>query len=138
MMPKQNTVLESVAKILIVNSKDEILVLTLGRHLKHPEKSYGPDLPGGVVDPGESEQAAVIREVQEECAIDLDPSKLQLAYTETAYYEKENKSVTKLLYIIRLDGAPSITLSWEHSAYEWVSLNKLQTIDLRPFFNEAI
>ncbi len=137
-MPKKNSILESVAKILIINDKSEVLVLTLGKHLKYPEKSYRPDLPGGIVDSGESEQLAVIREVQEECGIDLDASKVKLAYTETAYYEKENKSVTKLLYITHLDDTPSITLSWEHSAYRWVSVDELQTIDLRPFFNEAI
>lgn len=137
-MPRQNTILESVAKILIANDKDEILVLTLGKYLKYPEKSYRPDLPGGIVDSGESEQLAVIREVQEECGIDLDASKVNLAYTETAYYEKENKSVTKLLYVAHLNNTPSITLSWEHSAYKWVSIDELLTIDLRPFFNEAI
>lgn len=137
-MPKKNSILESVAKILIINDKSEVLVLTLGKHLKYPEKSYRPDLPGGIVDSGESEQLAVIREVQEECGIDLDASKVKLAYTETAYYEKESKSVTKLLYIAHLDDTPSITLSWEHSAYKWVSTSELQTIDLRPFFNEAI
>lgn len=137
-MPKQNTILESVAKTLIINDKSEVLVLTLGKHLKYPEKSYRPDLPGGIVDSGESEQLAVIREVQEECGIDLDASKVKLAYAETAYYEKENKSVTKLLYITHLDNTPSITLSWEHSDYKWVPISELQTIDLRPFFNEAI
>ena len=137
-MPRQNVILESVIKILLVNGAGEVLVLTLGKHLKYPEKSYQPDLPGGIVDLGESEQRAAIREVQEECGIDLDASKVKLAYTETVYYEKENKSVTKLLYITHLDDTPSITLSWEHSAYKWVSINELQTIDLRPFFNEAI
>ncbi len=137
-MPKQNTTLESVAKILVMNNKDEVLVLTLGKHLKYPEKSYRPDLPGGIVDPGESEQFAVIREMQEECGIDLNASKVRLAYTETAYYEKENKSVTKLLYATHLDDTPSITLSWEHGAYKWVSFDELQTINLRPFFNEAV
>jgi len=137
-MPKQNTILESVAKILVINNKNEVLVLTLGKHLKYPEKSYRPDLPGGIVDLGESEQLAVIREVQEECGVDLDSSKVRLTYAETVYYEKEDKSVTKLLYIARLDDTPSITLSWEHSAYKWIPVDELQVIDLRPFFNEAI
>lgn len=137
-MPKQNPILESVAKILLVNNAGEVLVLTLGKHLKYPEKSYRSDLPGGIVDSGESEQLAVMREAQEECGIYLDASKVKLVYAETAYYEKENKSVTKLLYIACLDDTPSITLSWEHSAYKWTPTNELQTIDLRPFFNEAV
>lgn len=137
-MSQQNTTLESVAKVLLINNKNEILTLTLSEHLKYPKKSYQPDLPGGIVDPGESEQLAVIREVQEECGIDLDASKIKLAYSATAYYEKESKSVTKLLYIAHLGDTPSVTLSWEYSAYQWVSFDELQAIDLPPFFKEAI
>ena len=137
-MPKQNTRLESIAKILIIDGDGNVLTLTLSEHLKYPEKSYQPDLPGGIVDAGEPEHLGVIREVQEECGIDLDPAKIQLAYTETAYDKKENKSVTKLLYITHLDNTPAVTLSWEHSDYKWVSIAELHNIDLRPFFNRAI
>lgn len=137
-MVNQKVEIETVAKILIIGARDKALVLILGKHLKYPEKSYLPDLPGGIVDAGESEQAAVIREVHEECGITLDPRSIQLAYSETAYYEKENKSVTKLFYIAYVEEAPSVTLSWEHSDYKWVTLDELHTIDLRPFFNEAI
>ena len=54
-MSKQNTILESIAKILIINGDGNILTLTLSEHLKYPEKSYQPDLPGGIVDAGELE-----------------------------------------------------------------------------------
>ncbi len=130
--------IESVAKVLVINSQNRGLVLTLGKHLKYPEKSYLPDLPGGIVDSGESELSAVIREVNEECGINLDPTKVQLAYGETSYYEKEDKSVTKLLYIAYIDEAPSVVLSWEHSDYKWIAIQELHAVDLRPFFNEAI
>ena len=136
-MSRQNTRLESIAKILIINGDGNVLTLTLSEHLKYPEKSYQPDLPGGIVDAGEPEHLGVIREVQEECGIDLDPAKIQLAYAETAYDEKENKSVTKLLYVTHLDNTPAVTLSWEHSD-KWVSVAELLNIDMRPFFNQAI
>lgn len=137
-MPAVNSEIESVAKVLIVDSQNRGLVLILSKHLKYPEKSYLPDLPGGIVDPGESEQAAVIREVHEECGITLDSKSIQLVYSETAYYEKESKSVTKLLYIAYVNEAPSISLSWEHSDHKWVTLEELQALDLRTFFNDAI
>lgn len=137
MIPQQTTI-ESIAKVLIIDNQNRGLVLTLGKHLKYPEKSFLPDLPGGIVDPGESEQLAAIREAKEECGIDLDTSKVQLAYAETAYYEKESKSITKLLYIARVDEAPEITLSWEHSDYMWVPVGELHTVELRPFFKDAI
>lgn len=137
-MAKQDAALESIAKILIINDNGNVLTLTLSEHLKHPERSYQPDLPGGIVDASEPEHLGVVREVQEECGIDLDPTKIRLAYAETVYDEKENKSVTKLLYITHLDDALAVTLSWEHSDYKWVSVAELQNIDMRPFFNRAI
>jgi 8-oxo-dGTP pyrophosphatase MutT (NUDIX family) len=137
-MTSQQTTIESIAKLLIVDNQNKGLVLTLGKHLKYPEKSFLPDLPGGIVDPGESEQAAAIREAKEECGIDLDAKNVQLAFTETAYYEKENKSITKMLYIAHIDEAPAITLSWEHSDYKWVPVSELHTVELRPFFKQAI
>lgn len=137
-MTNRNAALESIAKILIIDGDGNVLTLTLSEHLKYPEKSYQPDLPGGIVDAGEPENLGVIREVQEECGIDLDPAKIRLAYAETVHDEKENKSVTKLLYITHLDDAPAVTLSWEHSDYKWVSVAELQNIDMRPFFNRAI
>ena len=136
-MSKQNTILESIAKILIINGDGNVLTLTLSEHLKYPEKSNQPDLPGGIVDAGEPENLGVIREVQEECGIDLDSAKIQLAYAETTYDEKENKSVTKLLYVTHLDNTPAVTLSWEHSD-KWVSVAELLNIDMLPFFNQAI
>ena len=137
-MTNRNAALESIAKILIIDGDGNVLTLTLSEHLKYPEKSYQPDLPGGIVDAGEPENLGVIREVQEECGIDLDPAKIRLVYAETVHDEKENKSVTKLLYITHLDDAPAVTLSWEHSDYKWVSVAELQNIDMRPFFNRAI
>ena len=137
-MTNRNAALESIAKILIIDGDGNVLTLTLSEHLKYPEKSYQPDLPGGIVDAGEPEHLGVVREVQEECGIDLDPTKIRLAYAETVYDEKENKSVTKLLYVTHLDNTPAVTLSWEHSDYKWVSVAELQNINMRPFFNRAI
>lgn len=138
MKQDRSIILESVAKVIVINKEGKALVLILGRHLKYPDKSYRPDLPGGIVDFGESERDAVIREAQEECGIDLKELDVQLAYTKSARYEKEGKSVTKLLYVAHLEYTPEITLSWEHSDYQWVSIDKLQALDLGRFFNEAI
>ena len=137
-MVTDKTIIESVAKALIINSDGKTLTLILGEHRKHPEKSYRPDLPGGIVDSGESEQEAVVREVSEECGLVLHSSTMQLVYSSTEYYEAENKSVTKLLYIAFIDEPPTVTLSWEHSDYKWVAIGDLKNIDLRPFFNDAI
>ncbi len=131
--------LGSVAKTLVINEQKEALVLTVGVYKGHPEKSFKPDLPGGLVDPGESELAAAVRELKEETGIIGDPQSVKLAYAKTKFYPGENKSVTKSLLILEMDTTPAVTLSWEHASYEWVSIDTLvNEIKLGPFYKEAV
>jgi len=114
---------ETVAKVLILNEKNEILTLRIGVHRLRPEKSHTLDLPGGIVDTGESERDAIVREVREEAGIVLDNASIVLQYGTT--YKSESKSVTKLLYATWLNMTPEVTLSWEHEVYEWMSAGAL-------------
>ena len=110
---------ESIAKILLFNERNQVLFLRVGIHKLRPERSHVPDLPGGIVDPGESEFQAVIREVSEETNIVIGANDVTLGYANTTFYAAENKSVTRLLYTAKLNYTPVVTLSWEHEAYEW-------------------
>lgn len=130
---------ETIAKLLIINHKNEALILIVGEHRKYPEKSFQPDLPGGITEPGEPEMMAAIRETQEECGIVIAASQVKLAYAKTEFYNRENKSVSKFLYITQNTTTPEVVLSWEHSAYKWVPVGELlQSVALRPFFKEAV
>jgi len=135
-----NPILESVAKALVINNDNQVLILKLGEYKERPEKSYKPDLPGGLVDPGENEHDAVIREVLEETGIAVNPKLTSLVYSGTEFIADENKSVSKHLFICRVDSNLEVKLSWEHSSYEWHDLEELQskTVKLRAFYNEAI
>lgn len=62
-------IVESVAKALLVTDQKEALILTIGEYKERPDKSFQPDLPGGLVDPGESERDAVVREIFEETGV---------------------------------------------------------------------
>lgn len=130
---------ETVAKVLVLNEKSQVLILTTGDYKEHPEKAHKPDLPGGLVEPGEAELTAALRETAEEAGIEIEPQDASLYYSETKFYPDEDKSVTKLMYLARLALTPAVTLSWEHEAYEWAEFNTiLQTHEFRPFYREAI
>lgn len=131
--------IESVAKVLIINNLNEVLILTLGEHKLNPARSFTHDLPGGIVDIGETESYAVVRETEEETGIILDQNKIALAYAKTEYIPLIRKSVTKFFYIAHIEKTPNIKLSWEHSSYKWVPVSGLLGyVKLRPFFEEAI
>lgn len=130
---------ESISKTLVINEKNEVLILTVGEYKDRPDKSFKPDLPGGLVDPGETELVAVVREVQEETGIIASPDLFTLAYAKTEFFHKETKSVSKFLYVAYLPNTPEVTISWEHSEYKWVPLDELLTaVELRPFYKEAV
>lgn len=134
-----NTSSESVAKVLLLNERNEALVLTIGEYMGRPDKSYKPDFPGGMVDKGESELAAVRRELEEETGITLRIEDFSLAYRSTEYFEDQNKTVHKFLFIAGIGYTPEVRLSWEHISYDWVDLDALRsTVELRPFYKEAV
>lgn len=131
-------IIESVAKALIINGLGEVLILKLAEHKEKPEKSFRPDLPGGLVDFGETEYDAVAREISEETGITVNEAQMTMVYSDTQFDINENKSITKHLFIVKLDNKPDVNLSWEHSEFEWIALEDLQTKELRSFYDIAI
>jgi len=138
---ENGVILETFAKMLVINEKDEALILTISEYKAHPEKSFTPDLPGGMVEiaDGEMEKMGAIRETEEESGIVLDPKNVHLGYVSTRFMTEENKSVNGFVYTARLDHTPNVRISWEHSAYEWVPINELlSTKQFREFLKESI
>lgn len=120
-----------------MNDKDEVLVLF--RSGTHPTQAHQPDLPGGLVDPGEMVHAALIREFSEEIGVAVKAEQLQLLFAETFYRPRHDLSMVRLLYVVKLDSTPDITLSWEHEKFEWVDKKQmLKKYPLREFYNKGV
>lgn len=93
-----------------------------GKHLllyrsDHPQFGNDADIPGGIVEDGESMVEAMLREVVEEAGVEIDPGDVREVYSGSEY-SKHGTQCT--LYIARLNNRPEIVMSWEHSAYEWL------------------
>lgn len=85
---------------------------------EHPIFGNSVDLPGGTVEKGESDIEATIREVYEEAAISVNPEDLTLLYSGREYSRFNTKYI---LYFTEVPERPAVTLSWEHSRYDWLS-----------------
>lgn len=115
--------MKDVAKILLRDDDGNILILTRGD--THPHFAGHPDLPGGEVEEGEDAKAAVIREVDEETGLTVDPSTVKLVY----HRESDNRQ--HLVFRGMVSGVmPKPTISWEHSGYHWIKAEELLAKDV--------
>lgn len=104
--------MKQVAKLLIIDPDDNYLLMY--RH-NHPEYGDDPDLPGGIIEDGETALQAMQREVIEEAGLDIDQA--EEIFSSTSYSDHNTRYH---LFVVRLDCRPNITISWEHLSYEWL------------------
>lgn len=126
----------NISKILIRNKTDgTYLILRSGEWPERPDRSLKPDLPGGLVDPGEDHYDAMIREVKEEVGFDIKRDTLNIVHGDSLVNEK-NEAVTRLIFFAEV-ADPVITLSWEHDQYTWMTATEiLGLVDMRKPYPE--
>ena len=123
--------IKSASKVVIRRKSDgKYLVLSSSEWEDNPERSHQPDLPGGMVEPGETTLDGLKREVLEETGISLKNEDLLLVYGSTYLDEPSKTSITFLVYYSELD-EPNITLSWEHESYEWMDAAEVRSLEVR-------
>ena len=114
-----------VAKLLVRNSKGLYLVLYRGN--THPLFPGHIDFPGGEVEPEETPEAAVAREIQEETGLLVDPNKLKKLFA------KQYKQTTHMLFEAKLaEPDTKAALSWEHKGYRWITQEELKSLSKFP------
>lgn len=114
----------SVTCAIIRNEEDEILVVQKDENTDHPLKW---EFPGGKLHENETEESCIVREIQEELAIDIVICK-RLPVVDFDYGLKQIRLIPFICDT--LDDIPFLT---EHKAFKWVDTEKLTQID----FSEA-
>src|SRR3989344_979313 len=114
----------NVARVIILNNEGKILILK--RNLQ--DKWYPGiwDIPGGGVDESESLKAAAIREIREECGLDIE---IQGDYF--TVFHRTDKPVDVYGFVGELTEG-DIVLSAEHTEFAWMSKEEWENFELIP------
>ena len=107
--------MNKVAKLVIIDDQNNYLLMYRS---EHPRFGIDPDLPGGTLEEREIPIEAMLREVIEEAGVTIDKSVVKHAYSGSDY---SNHGTHYSLFITRLYERPEVTISWEHSSFEWLS-----------------
>jgi 8-oxo-dGTP diphosphatase len=114
-------------KAVIQDQEGRCLLLRRSRLCKNNAGKW--DLPGGKVDPGEAIDAALVREVAEECGMAISVDRVLGA--------AESDTPTKQVVYVIFGGrhvSGEVRLSEEHDGYQWVFREDLAKADLcAPF-----
>lgn len=105
--------MKMVAKLLMIDPEDKYLLM---HRSDHPTFGKDPDLPGGTLEDGETLLETMLREVREEVGVTIDEKNVLEVYSGTDY---STHGTHYALFVSKLNVRPKITMSWEHSSYEW-------------------
>lgn len=94
------------------------------------------DIPGGFVEPGESMEGALKREIKEETGLSVDVNRLLYIYSNLSQLPK--KQVFQAVYLCNyLDGEVKINPE-EHDQYIWLKKDQLRSLDSIAFLESFL
>lgn len=127
-MSEQRKHIEVVAAI--IKKDNTILAMQRG----YGDLKDGWEFPGGKIEPGETHDVALIREIKEELKADINIQEHIITIEYTGY---EKFDLTMYCYLCSLENDSNIILV-EHEAAKWLSKETLYSVDWLPADIDAV
>jgi len=111
----------------------KILLLKRSKWVKYHRGRW--DLPGGLLNDGEDQTRAAVRECMEEAGIKVDESSMNLVDKKIGL--RKGHTALRVCFKVELEEATIPDLSFEHSEFKWMSKEEIIETDLPDFYKEA-
>ncbi len=120
----------------IQNKNGELLIIQRAQHDSHPGLW---EIPSGGLEWGEDPYLGVLREVKEETNLDVEIEELLLVDSFVTERPENNHHFIRIGFACRmLDEIKEVSLSDDHQAYKWVSLDSVNELSTSQFFDRFI
>lgn len=119
------------ARALIVWDNHFLVLRRTNNHNHNPGKY---ELPGGKIDPGESIEQGLKRELNEEANIEIHINSDRMFFMNERIITDGNKYIGSVIKLygsyLPIDQPPTINLSNEHDDFRWISIDQIDQINI--------
>ncbi len=126
-MNAKNEKHQLVARVIVHRGSDILFV----RRSASDSRAGMYEMPGGLVDPGESLEQGALRELKEETGLDTK----ELIFKETSAYNANGENRLSGIFEAQIEQG-EVTLSDEHDDYKWLNASNYDNVQLEPHYKQ--